>query len=438
MYTTNLIKVLQDKVNSVTNSADVHYLSEAIRRLNIGTVKTVSSYSEMLSLFARHGDVVFVESEGILYFSVRGLGWTKIIETANVFALAWGAGAAGALGDNTTVGRSSPVSVVGGFTDWTQVSTSYNHNLGLRSNGTAWAWGNNTNGRLGDGTTGNRSSPASVIGGFTNWVQLSAGISHSLGLLDSGTAWAWGQNTNGRLGDNSNAYRSSPVSVVGGFTDWTQLSAMGHSLGLRANGTAWAWGLNNFGQLGDNTTVDKSSPVSVVGGVIWSQLTTGETHSLGIRSDGTAWAWGRNNSGQLGDGSTVSRSSPVSIVGGFTDWTHLSAGRLHSLGIRANGTAWSWGYNLVGQLGDGSSSFFGRSSPGSVVGGFTDWVKVYSGLNHSIGLRSNGSAWAWGANNSGQLGDNSTTSRLSPVSVVGGITWIQINAGRYHNAGLRI
>jgi alpha-tubulin suppressor-like RCC1 family protein len=165
---------------------------------------------------------------------------------------------------------------------------------------------------------------------------VSAGYSHSLGVRQNGTAWGWGANCCGQIGNNSTANNASPVSVVGGFTDWCQLSAgRCHSLGVRQNGSAWAWGNGLAGRLGDDTAVSKSSPVSVVGGFTdWCLVDAGRCYSLGVRTNGTAWAWGDNNNGQLGDNTITSRSSPVSVVGGFTDWIEISAGTCHSLAIR--------------------------------------------------------------------------------------------------------
>jgi len=135
------------------------------------------------------------------------------------------------LGDNTTIAKSSPVSVVGGFSDWCQVSINGNHTLALRRNGTAWAWGiNSANGPLGDGTTTCRSSPVSVVGGFTDWCQVSAGQRHSLGIRMNGTLWAWGHSCRGQLGNNdstSGSCKISPVSVVGGFTNWWKVTSGG-------------------------------------------------------------------------------------------------------------------------------------------------------------------------------------------------------------------
>jgi alpha-tubulin suppressor-like RCC1 family protein len=352
---------------------------------------------------------------------------------------AWGANSAGQLGDNTTISRSSPVRVVGGFTDWLEISGT-SHTIGVRNNGTIWTWGCNFRGQLGDDSTINRSSPVSVVGGFTDWCQVSAGSCHNLGVRTGGTAWAWGAASNGELGNASTISRSSPVSVVGGFTDWCQVSAGScHNLGVRTGGTAWAWGSNGNGRLGINiTAASQTSPVIVSGGFTdWCQVSAGYAHNLGIRTNGTAWGWGINNRGQLGDntGSPLSRSSPVSVSGGFTDWCQVSAGNDHSLGLRTNGTLWAWGCNGYGRLGDNTT--INRSSPVSVVGGFTDWCQLSAGGSRSLGVRTNGTVWAWGANFQGLLGDNSAISRSSPVSIVGGITnWSRVGTGIGQSFGI--
>jgi alpha-tubulin suppressor-like RCC1 family protein len=440
-----IIQVLQNKINSSTTAQEVLYLSKSIESLNLGLVKTVATYTDLLSIYQRpaydpalnKGEVYFVEDEEKLYY-VFGSILIPIFKTADTELYGWGDNGNGRLGDNTTVNKSSPVPVVGGFTDWVQTSGSLGHSLGLRSNGTLWAWGGNSGGQLGDNTTVNKSSLVPVVGGFTDWVQVSAGRDHSIGLRDNRTLWAWGNNGSGRLGDNTTTNRSSPVSVVGGFTNWVQASAGGyHGLGVRSNGSLWAWGLNNVGQLGNNTALDRSSPVSVVGGFTnWIQASGGSLHSLGVRANGTLWAWGFNGQGRLGDNTTVAKSSPVSVVGGFTDWVQASAGTEHSLGVRANGTLWAWGNGIDGRLGDNTA--VSRSSPVSVVGGFTNWVQASAGGTHSLGLRANGTLWSWGSNANGRLGDNTVISKNSPVSVVGGFTdWVQASATSNHSLGLR-
>ena len=425
MNVTNLILNLKAMITD--NTLDQAMVSKAIKLLELGAVYQADSVASLpTASTANAGQLYYVLYDG-LYWST-GEYWLPIVQTNVNPAWAWGCNDIGQLGDNSTASRVSPIRVIGGFADWCQVSGGGRHSLGVRCNGTAWAWGYGATGRLGNDSTPNRSSPVSVIGGFNDWCQVAAGCCHSLGVRSNGTAWAWGANAQGRLGNNCTIDRSSPVSVVGGFTDWCQVSAGNwHSLGVRCNGTAWAWGCNGQGRFGDNCTINQSSPVSVVGGFTdWCQVSAGYQHSLGVRTNGTAWAWGCNSLGRLGDNSTINRSSPVSVVGGFTDWSQVATGTFHSLGVRTNGTAWAWGYNGQGRLGDNST--ISRTSPVSVVGGFTDWCQVAGGV-HSLGVRVNGTAWAWGCNGAGELGNNSTINRSSPVSVVGGFTdWCQVSA----------
>lgn len=439
MNLNNLQILLQEAIDNATQPVDWLLLSKAIQALNVGQVRTVATYANLPSAAANEGLLVFVTADERLYWST-GTDWYNLIDENKGLAWAWGSNNVGQVGDNTTTSRLSPVSVVGGFTDWCQVSASASccHTLAVRSNGTVWSWGWNQYGQLGSNNTTSARSPVSVVGGFTDWCQASAGGKHSLAVRCNCTLWSWGSSSYGQLGNNSYSAQSSPVSVVGGFTDWCQASAGGnHSLAIRTNCTLWSWGYNFLGQLGDNTGVDRSSPVSVVGGFAdWCQASAGTNHSVAVRTNGTLWVWGFNAEGGLGDGTTINRSSPVSIVGGFTDWCQASAGFSHTLALRTNGTLWSWGSNASGKLGDGTTSF--RCSPVSVVGGFTDWCQVSAGGNHSLASRSNGTAWAWGFNNAGQLGDSTSTSRSSPVSVVGGFAdWCLAAAGTSHSVALR-
>ena len=439
--TKNLIDELNDLIDGGgLSDIELSQAFAAIESIRKRGVSVVSVEDELPDAATNKGRFFYV-MESNRYVMSDGSTWSNenIATKSAPNLLSWGNNGNGRLGDNTSTSKSSPILVVGGFTNWIQVSAQGAHSLGLRADGTVWAWGSNGSGRLGDNTTTDRSSPVSVIGGFTDWISVSAGETHSLGLRANGTLWAWGSNSNGALlGHGAFGNRSSPVSVVGGFTDWIYANAGSiHSLGIRANGTAWAWGSNQFAKLGDGTETTRSSPVSVIGGFTdWISVSAGETHSLGLRANGTLWAWGFNGFGQLGDNTTTDRSSPVSVVGGFTDWISMIARSSHSLGLRANGTLWSWGSNTNGRLGDNTTTQ--RISPVSVVGGFTDWIQVSAGGTQSIGLRANGTAWAWGLNTSGQLGDDSTSTRSSPVSVVGGFTdWISVSAGDTHSAAIR-
>ena len=408
-------------------------------------VCSVTNFSSLPCANNYTGRMIYVDSENRYYYALDGF-WTNNFQSTFVnyadLVWTWGCNSYGQLGDNTLTSKSSPVSVVGGFSDWCQISAGSSHTAAVRTGGSAWAWGGNPQGQLGDNTTTDRSSPVSVVGGFCDWCQISAGQYHTAAVRTGGSAWAWGSNSSGQLGDNTTTTRSSPVSVVGGFCDWCQISTgQNHTAAVRTGGSAWAWGSNSSGQLGDNTTTTRSSPVSVVGGFSdWCQISGAYRHTAAVRTGGSAWAWGNNSYGRLGDCTTISRSSPVAVVGGFSDWCQISAGATHTAAVRRGGSAWAWGRGDSGQLGDNNS--LSRSSPVSVVGGFSDWCQISAGRGgfgvHTAAVRTGGIAWAWGRNSEGQLGDNTTTGRSSPVSVVGGRSdWCQISAGQRHTAAVR-
>jgi alpha-tubulin suppressor-like RCC1 family protein len=407
-------------------------------------VYSVATCANLPNATTYNGRMVYVDDENKYYYAVLGVWDANFSSTPHAVRCdiyTWGAATSGALGDNTTVNKSSPVSVVGGFDNWSSVTMGRFTGLGVRTSGTLWAWGCNNVGQLGNNFTINTSSPVSVVGGFTDWLQASTNSdgAHVVALRQNGTIWAWGCNNCGQLGDCTIVSKSSPISVVGGFTNWCQVSAgSAHSLAVRQNGTAWGWGEAASGRLGDNTIATKSSPISVVGGFTdWCQVAAGREHSLAVRQNGTAWAWGQGTVGRLGDNTIVAKSSPVSVVGGFTDWCQVSGGFCHSLAVRQNGTAWAWGQGTGAQLGD--NTLVNKSSPVSVVGGFTDWCQISAGGEHSLAVRTNGTAWAWGVGTCGRLGDNTTVAKSSPVSVVGGFTtWAQVSGGCTQSLGRTI
>jgi alpha-tubulin suppressor-like RCC1 family protein len=454
---TSIITQLLSRIDTITTSATINelvllikaaQLIEPHKMVSVPAIADLTAFTDAIV-----GTVLFVQAENAPYIRKSNGTWVlidpalqiNVTPTPNIWS--WGLGFNGALGDNSTVNKSSPVSVVGGFTDWIQAAASGTHSLAIRANGTLYSWGNNGAGQLGQNTvtTASTSSPNLVTGSITNWVQVAAGVANSFAIRANGELYAWGSNSAGQLGrDTGNTVStSSPVLVVGGIADWTQVSSRNtHCIGLRANGTLYAWGTGTNGRLGDSNAVNRSSPVLVAGGYVnWIQASAGDQHSLAVRGNGTMWGWGNNTSGRLGNISTATTSSPVLVAGGIVNWTQAVAGWQHSLGIRATGQLYAWGTH-GGNLGDDISILTDKSSPVLVLGGFTDWVQASTGnatgLTHSLGLRANGTLWAWGLNTSGQIGDGTITSRLSPVSVTGGFTdWIQINAGSNHNLGIR-
>ncbi|WP_154017830.1 PKD-like domain-containing protein [Candidatus Protochlamydia phocaeensis] len=364
---------------------------------------------------------------------------------------AWGGNASGQLGDGTNAESDVPVLVGGGtpFINAIAIAAGTNHSLALRGDGIVWAWGDNSLGALGNGTTTSSNLPVQTVNllGSEEIKAIASGSSHSLALKSDGTVWAWGLNAFGELGNGTNTDSSVPVQVGGGtpLTDIIAIVARrDHSLALRSDGTVWAWGSNADGQLGDGTNTDSNIPVQVGGGTPLTDIiaiAAGYSHSLALRSDGTVWAWGSNVNGQLGDGTNTDSNIPVQVGGGtpLTNVSAIGAGGYFSLALKADGTAWAWGDNTFGQLGNGTNS--PSNIPVQVGGGvpLTAVVALSGGSYHSLALRSDGTVWAWGNNLDGQLGNGTTAISYTPVQVGGGIPLtnaIAISAGGYYSLAL--
>ena len=270
--------------------------------------------------------------------------------------------------------------------------------------------------------------------------------------INLSTLWSWGCNNVGQLGNGTIFNSTTPVSTSGCGSNWKLLCAGGYtSAGIKEDGTLWTWGCNGIGQLGDGTTVNRSSPGTVAGGgTTWCELSIGYFSSAAVKTDGTLWTWGCNGQGILGDGTTVNKCSPGTVAGGGTTWTNVDLGRCHSLSVKTDGTLWTWGFNNCGQLGEGTT--VSRCSPGT-VSVISSWVVSASGGKyHSTAISENATTvrsltsyestnnipqklyntWTWGANNCGQLGDNSFTTKCSPSTVNTNSTICKFKAAGYN------
>lgn len=314
---------------------------------------------------------------------------------------------------------------------WQTVSSGSDHTLALKTDGTLWAWGDNSSGELGDGTTVDKNLPVQ-IGTANDWQKISAGYDFSLAIKTDGTLWAWGTNAYGQLGNGGNDRELSPVQI-GTATDWQSMSAStgkvwGHGLALKTNGTLWSWGRNSQGQLGDNTRVDKNQPIQIGVDTDWRVIEAGCAHSFAIKTTGSLWAWGWNGAYQLGDNTGVDKLVPTRI-GTATNWHSIEGSFTHTLAIKTDGTLWAWGHGPDGQLGLGASEL---GFIPTQVGTDTNWTKAICGTDHSLALKSNGSLWSWGKNESGQLGlgTNSTTDITVPTQVSTSADKTLISAGQ--------
>ena len=375
----------------------------------------------------------------------------------------WGSDTYGQLGNDSLTGSSIPVSV-SGLTGLTAVAAGGRHSLVLKSDGTVWAWGDNDHGQLGINSTSNTTVPVQVQDStgasfLTGVTAIAAGYYHSLASKSNGTVWAWGDNYYGELGNGTSKNVSVPVQVKdsSGVSYLTGIIAVAaaqeHSLALKSDGTVWAWGDNAYGELGDADPnfLESSVPVQVRDSTGTSYLTgvvaiaAGYADNLALKNDGTVWAWGRGDMGQLGNDSTGNSSVPVQVkdptgTSYLSGVTAVASGAFHNLALKGGGTVWGWGNNADGELGINSGGVFGAYSSlplqvkdptgASFLMGIS---AIAGGYYHSLAAKSDGSAWAWGGNSAGQLGNDTTAASKLPVQVGGIVGCVAVAGGALHS-----
>ncbi|MDZ4290004.1 MAG: hypothetical protein U0984_18710, partial [Prosthecobacter sp.] len=326
-------------------------------------------------------------------------------------AWAWGANDNGVLGA-AILGSSVPIQVAA-LTNVTAIHAGGAHSVALKSDGSVYTWGLNTPGQW---------TPTAVAGA-TNVVSVAAGSSYSLALKNDHTVWAWGYSSSGQLGGGvMNASSAIPLQVSG-LTSVVQISAnIRHSLAIKSDGTAWSWGFNGYGQLGNNSTTNSALAIQVSGLTDVIAASAGGNHSMGLKSDGTVWTFGRNNLGQLGDGTNVTRTTAVQ-VGGLSGVVDVAAGDEFSLALKSDGTVWSWGNNSSGQLGD-NATVASSYTPVQVVG-LEGVTKIAAGRDFGMALKEDGTIASWGAMQAGQLGVGRASLVTAPTAILG----INLNHG---------
>ena len=299
-----------------------------------------------------------------------------------------------------------------------------------------WTWGRNIF-AIGDNTGTDRSTPVTTFAGGTNWKQVSGGRGTSVAIKTDGTLWTWGDNSYGKLGDNTATNRSTPVTTFAGGTNWKQVACGGyHTAAIKTDGTLWTWGRSFFGAIGDNTTTNRSTPVTTfAGGTNWKQVAGGQFHTAAIKTDGTLWTWGSNGGRAIGDNTFTDRLTPVTTFAGGTNWKQVACGT-HTAAIKTDGTLWTWGSAGFGGLGVNDNTQ--RLTPITTFAGGTNWKQVSCTINNIAAIKTDGTLWTWGWNFYGQLGDNTTTNRCTPVTTfAGGTNWKQVSGGETHTAAIR-
>ncbi len=384
-------------------------------------------------------------------------GMTSLALTANGTLFHWGAGNNVGYPQQANAGEARQILSTpsfnpdgGNYTSALSVTVSYPspsvkissfsvgtmHTAAVTADGKVYSWGGNNNGQLGGGPglPSQSTIPVQAIG-INGVAGVSAGGAHTVALKTDGTVWGWGNNESGQLGNGTGSTTPSPVRATG-LTNIIAISAgIQHTLALRSDGTVWAWGNNTYGGLGNGAqNFSELSPVQVIGLTDVKAIAAGAESSFALKTDGTVWSWGRNLAGELGNGSSVASSPTPVQVSGLTNIESVATGVTFSLARRNDGTLWSWGSNIYGQLGDGTNEL--RRTPVKVAG-LNNVVAVAAGGATSMARLSNGTVWTWGENFRGQLGNGTNVPwSYTPVQVSGLTNPTVIDMGGSHAGAL--
>ena len=400
-----------NSANSNTGGTVINGASN--RTFAIPTTLTAGTYYYFVEVRATSG-AVSVRSRAVTVNVAAPLTWGDISVGAYTAAIksngtlwAWGLNSQGQYGDGTTTTRNIPTRV--GFeSNWSSVAVS-SSTLSIKTDGSLWAWGSNGNGQLGDGTTTDRNTPTR-IGTDNNWASVSS-QTVSAGIKTDGSLWAWGRVTDWDGTDILN-YGSSPTRI-GTDTNWASVKVGGRFIiAIKTDGSLWAWGrIMNLG----NTEVFinyGNTPTRIGNDSNWASISIGSTFIMALKTDGSLWAWGNSIVGEFGN---VTTSSIPIQMGAETNWNSVSVGSNFWTAIKNDGSLWA-----CGQIRDGSWALitnYGYTTP-TRIGSDTNWARVIAGGDSVLAVKADNSLWAWGSNFSGQLGDGTTTNRNAPVLIL--------------------
>ena len=308
------------------------------------------------------------------------------------------------------------------------VSAGNSHSCAVSTAGGVKCWGLST---LSDGSTTNSAVPVDVVGLGSGVKAVSAGLGYTCAVTLAGAVKCWGDNTYGQLGNGTTTSSAVPVGVVGLGSGVVAVSAGEfHSCAVTSAGAVKCWGHNAFGEVGDGTTAQSVAPVGVVGlgsGVV--AVSAGEFHSCAVTLAGAVKCWGFNAVGELGDGTTAQSVAPVGVVGLGSGVVAVSASGFHSCAVTSGGSVRCWGRNPNGELGDGTT--IDSAVPVGVVGLGSGVVAVSASRSDSCAVTSLGAVKCWGY---GDLGAGASTQSAVPVGVVGlGSGAVAVSAGGHHS-----
>ena len=309
------------------------------------------------------------------------------------------------------------------------IAATFSTSFAILEDGSLWGWGNNSTWLLDyNSPIGHpHGSPVKIMDSV---LAVSAGRIHVVAIRADGSLWGWGNNESGQLGIGTTTIRQSPVKIM---EDVIAVSAgSDHTMAIRADGSLWGWGDSVHGQLGDGSNVpfeiDRDSgsiirvpqvyPIKILGDVV--SVSAGRTHTMAIRADGSLWGWGENSFGQIGDGCegfvetryghigiSLRQLYPKKIM---DDVVAVSAGYLETMAVRVDGSLWTWGWDSF-RAPDGSSTWVTHPSPRRIM---DNVLSVSASNGHRATITNNGNLYAWGINWFGRIGvgDNGDCFRI--------------------------
>jgi alpha-tubulin suppressor-like RCC1 family protein len=380
---------------------------------------------------------------GVTAVDVAGGGDHSCAVTATGAAYCWGSNASGQLGNGTQTTSTSPVPVsTSDGVQFVQLASGNSFTCGVTTVGTAYCWGANASGQLGDGGTTLSTTPVQVPNPNNElFSQVAAGFSHACAVTHTGAAYCWGSGANGRLGTGSIETALSPVAVsLPEGVRFRHISAGGnHSCAVSTTDIGFCWGSGGFGQIGDGAFTQRNTPTQISGGLTFTQVwagTFGTAASCGIVTTGAVYCWGGNASGGSGDGTLLTASTPrLALTPAGLTFTQVATSNGSTCAFTSSGTPYCWGNNAEGQLGIGTTSIVRVPVEVQMPSGVT---QVAAGFTQTCGAAADGTGYCWGNNDFGKLGDGTTVARVTPAIVVGtpSISLTQTVTWRDHSCAL--
>jgi alpha-tubulin suppressor-like RCC1 family protein len=321
------------------------------------------------------------------------------------------------LGDGTTTAK-NVATRIGTATDWMTISAGQHHTMAIKTDGSLWAWGDNTYGQLGTGTASFSETAPVQVGTAKDWKTVSAGDYHTVAMKTDGTIWAWGDSADGTLGTGetySGIIVPTPTQI--GIDKWKSIATgQSHTMAVRADGVLFGFGSNGVGQLGDGSNLEGRNPIQIGVDTDWAEVTVRGNQTVARKTNNKLFAWGHNAEGQLGDGTFANKDLPAPVDDNA--WKAISSGDGHTVALKDDGTLWAWGGNADGQCGGGAAELgINKNRPFSVGGG-TGFVAVDAGEAHTVAMRANGAIVAFGGNTLGQLCNGTTTAKDTPAGAI--------------------